>query len=120
MCLFRNQQSKNIEELKVLTLTDSARKELDAFFEGKEKAPIRIYMAGGCSGPRLALALDEPGAEDKTEEQAGHTFCINAELLEQVQGVTVDLNHMGFVVEPATPLPVTGGGCSSCAGCGGH
>ncbi len=33
----------------MITLTDSARQELEAYFatEGKEKSPIRIYQASG-------------------------------------------------------------------------
>ena len=53
----------------MISLTEEARKELEAYFEGKEKTPIRVYLApGGCSGPRLALALDEPGEDDETSE----------------------------------------------------
>ena len=87
----------------MISLTEEARKELEAYFEGKEKTPIRVYLApGGCSGPRLALALDEPGEDDETSEDNGMT-------------------HMGFVVESEIPLPSggNGGGCSSCCGgCG--
>ena len=28
-------------------LSDNARKELDAYFAGKEKTPIRVYLAPG-------------------------------------------------------------------------
>lgn len=66
------------------------------------------------------MALDEPNEQDKTEEQAGYTFCIDAGLLEQVQGVTVDLSYMGFVVKPDVSFADTGGGCSSCSSCGSH
>lgn len=66
------------------------------------------------------MALDEPNEQDKTEEQAGYTFCIDTGLLEQVQGVTVDLSYMGFVVKPDVPFADTGGGCSSCSSCGSH
>lgn len=106
----------------MLELTESAKKELTAFFDGKEKSPIRIYLApGGCSGPRLALALDAANDGDMSEEQSGFTFCINKELLAQVEGVKIDLTHMGFVVEPTVPLPQAGGGCSGCSGgCGSH
>lgn len=45
---------------------------------------------------------------------------MDAGLLEQVQGVTVDLNYMGFVVRPDVPFADTGGGCSSCSSCGSH
>lgn len=106
----------------MIPLTEEARKELEAYFEGKEKTPIRVYLApGGCSGPRLALALDEPGEDDETSEDNGLTLCINKELAEKVGAVTVGMTHMGFVVESEIPLPSggNGGGCSSCCGgCG--
>ncbi len=106
----------------MITVTEEARKELEAYFEGKEKSPIRVYLApGGCSGPRLALALDEPGDDDEKTEDNGLTFCINKELAEKVGAVSISLTHMGFVVEPEIPLPSAGGngGCSSCCGsCG--
>ena len=83
----------------MISLTEEARKELEAYFEGKEKTPIRVYLApGGCSGPRLALALDEPGEDDETSEDNGLTLCINKELAEKVGAVTVGMTHMGFVV----------------------
>ena len=94
----------------MISLTEEARKELEAYFEGKEK-----------SGPRLALALDEPGEDDETSEDNGLTLCINKELAEKVGAVTVGMTHMGFVVESEIPLPSggNGGGCSSCCGgCG--
>ena len=110
-----------LEDL-MISLTEEARKELEAYFEGKEKTPIRVYLApGGCSGPRLALALDEPGEDDETSEDNGLTLCINKELAEKVGAVTVGMTHMGFVVESEIPLPSggNGGGCSSCCGgCG--
>lgn len=106
----------------MLELTDSARKELEAYFAGKEKSSIRIYLApGGCCGPRLALALDAATDQDQAEEQGGFTFCINKDLLAQVQGVKIDLTQMGFSVDPVAPLPQSGGGCGSCSGgCGGE
>ena len=76
----------------MISLTEEARKELEAYFEGKEKTPIRVYLApGGCSGPRLALALDEPGEDDETSEDNGLTLCINKELAEKVGAVTVGM-----------------------------
>ncbi len=50
-------------------LTEGARQELDAYFTDKEKSSVRIYLApGGCSGPRLALALDAPGDDDQRDD----------------------------------------------------
>ena len=104
-------------------LTDAARKELDAFFKDKKKETIRIYAANGCSGPRLALALDEPNEQqDVLEEREGFAFCMDKELLAQVEGVKIDMTYMGFAVIPTVPLPVPegGGGCAGCGGgCGG-
>lgn len=105
----------------MVEISPEAKKELDAYFEGKEVSPIRIYLApGGCSGPRLALALDEPGDTDETEEVEGFKFCVNKDLLEQIKSVKINLSDMGFMVEPEVPLPVqAGGGCGGCCGgCG--
>lgn len=107
----------------MIELTPEAQKELEAYFEGKDKGTIRIYLApGGCSGPRLALALDETGADDSEEEAGGFKFCINKELLDQIKGAKIELTPMGFMVEPENPLPESaGGGCGGCCGgCGGH
>lgn len=101
-------------------LTEGARQELDAYFADKEKAPVRIYLApGGCSGPRLALALDAPGDSDQVFNEQGYAFCIDKELLAQTGALKVDLTYMGFVVESANVMESAGGGCSGCASSGG-
>lgn len=67
------------------------------------------------------MALDEPNNEDSVFEEGGFTFCINKELLKTVEGVKLDLNYMGFSVEPNKPLASSGsscGGCSSSGSCG--
>ncbi|MFV0420690.1 IscA/HesB family protein [Oleidesulfovibrio sp.] len=98
----------------MITLLESAHKELDAYFSDKEKASIRIYLApGGCSGPRLALALDEAGEADKTAEAGGYTFVMNTDLHQQVGNVTIDVTCSGFTLTPQIPLP-GGGGCGGC------
>ena len=107
----------------MLTLTDAAQKELEGFFADREKATVRIYLApGGCSGPRLALALDEAGDEDARFEQDGFAFCINKDVLQQVKSVSIDLSYLGFTVTPEVPLPSSGGSsCGDCCGsCGSH
>lgn len=105
----------------MVDITDDAKKELNAYFEGKDKSPIRIYMApGGCSGPRLILALDEPTDQDKVDEVDGFKFVINQDLAEQVKNVKIELSPIGFEVIPEVPLPqAAGGGCGGCCGgCG--
>lgn len=104
-------------------LSDEAKKELDAYFEGKDPATIRIYLApGGCSGPSLRLALDEPGDDDAREELGGYNFCINQDLLNQTGGGKIEVGPMGFIITPVNPLPeMAGGGCGGCCGgCGSH
>ncbi|MBQ8744050.1 MAG: IscA/HesB family protein [Mailhella sp.] len=108
----------------MFVLTENALAELNAFFADKPKSAIRMYLApGGCSGPRIGLALDDPNELDFTVEQDGYTFCCVTELWETIgEGATVDASPMGFLVTPAKPLPGAGGcGCSSCGTgtCGG-
>lgn len=101
-------------------LTASAREELDAFFENKEKSPIRIYLApGGCSGPRLALALDTPNAQDRVFDDDDYSFCVNGELFDAAKSLKVDFTDMGFFVQ--SEMQLGGGSCSPscCSGCGG-
>lgn len=97
----------------MFAVTDPACRELDAFFGDKEKSTIRVCLVpGGCSGPRLALALDEPGSGDKVFEEKGYSFCINEELLGALKAVTVDFSDMGFSVDSEVTF---GGGCASCS-----
>lgn len=104
----------------MLELTENAKKELDAYFENKEKSALRIYLApGGCSGPQLALALDEPNDNDEVLNEGGYTFCVEKALASQASFLKLDITYMGFTVDSDIPLPA-GGGCSSCGsgGCG--
>jgi len=106
----------------MITLSDNARKELDAYFADKEKAGVRVFLAtGGCSGARLALALDEPTEDDAVFENSGYTLFIEKDLFTQSGDISIDMSYMGFIVESALEIPGIGaGGCASCAGCGPH
>lgn len=105
----------------MLTLTDEARDELNAYFKDQEeRSPIRVYLApGGCSGPRLALALDTPNEDDSVFESNGYSFCVNKELLEAAKNISIAFSDMGFSVQSELPLG-GGGGCSPscCSSCG--
>ena len=101
----------------MLTLSPAAKEELDAYFAGREKSALRVYAAaGGCSGRRLALTLGEPDEGDTRFLEQGYQFCINPELLSQVEKLSIDLSHTGFSVNSGAPIGSSG--CSSCAGCG--
>ncbi len=105
----------------MITLSDEAREELEEFFSAKEKSPIRVFMSRGCSGARLALALDPATEEDKTFTNNEFTFVINESLLDTTGAITINLTEMGFEVSSENPLPNVGGGCSGCpsaSGCG--
>ncbi|HKK34645.1 MAG TPA: IscA/HesB family protein [Desulfomicrobiaceae bacterium] len=99
----------------MFTVTDAAQDQVAKFFEDKEAQPIRIYLAQGCSGPSLALGLDEVKDSDQSYEFNGVSYVIEKDLLEKVQPVSVDFNAtFGFAVDSALPKPSAGG----CSGCG--
>lgn len=100
-------------------LKPAAKEQLDAHFGGKDKEPIRIYLASGCGGPRLGLALDEKKDTDQVFELEGYTFLVESTLFEQAKPMTVAFDpNMGFTVDSSMVFPEGGGGCSSCS-CGG-
>ncbi len=103
----------------MFSLTPAAQRQLDLHFDGKTKEPIRVYLAAGCGGPRLALALDDAKPGDATFEQGGYSFLMEQGLFDAAKPVEVDFNDQwGFVVQSNLKLP-QGGGCSSCGGsCG--
>jgi Fe-S cluster assembly iron-binding protein IscA len=98
----------------MVEITEAAHRELDGYFADKEKAPIRIYLsAGGCSGPRLALALDEAKDTDDLFEAGGYQFIVDKDLAVQAAPLRVDMSYMGFSVQSS--LELGGGGCG-CSG----
>ena len=99
----------------MIEVTDAACREMDAYFDGKDKMPIRICLTpGGCSGPRLGLALDTPGDADDVFNERGYVFCINKELLNVLKGIKLDFSDQGFSIESEEGFGGSGGGCSAC------
>lgn len=106
----------------MITISDAAQKELDAFFDANQDAPksVRIYLApGGCCGPALNMALDPATDTDAQEDINGVVYCMAKELFEVTGAISVDISYMGFTITPENPLPSMGGGCSCSGGCGG-
>ena len=98
-----------------LEITEPALKGLNQYFAENEKSTLRIFMTpGGCSGPYLALGLDDLTEDDEMTEENGYTFCINKDLLSTTGKVSIDSNGMGFAVVSENAL--RGGGCGNCAG----
>jgi len=106
----------------MVSLTDTARAELDHYFADKEKAPIRVYLnKGGCCGPSLTLALDEARDTDDVFDLNGYTVVVEKELLALASPITVDMTDYGFAVSSSLQLgggSCGGGSCGSGGGCG--
>ncbi len=101
----------------MLEVTERAMKEFEAYFADKEASQIRIFLApGGCSGPRLALALDDANENDEVHAVGKFEFIIEKKLFEDAKPLVVDLGGMGFAIESSLELGETSGGCSSCCG----
>lgn len=102
----------------MLELTDSARTELLNYFKDKTPEPVRVFLApGGCSGPRLSLALDEKRDDDTVYDfEGGITFVMNQALLEEAKPVKIDVTYTGFTID--SNLQLGGGGCGCSSGCG--
>ncbi|MDQ7835747.1 MAG: IscA/HesB family protein [Humidesulfovibrio sp.] len=101
----------------MITLSEAARDQLDGYFADKEKSPLRIFLAGGCCGPKLSLALDEPRDGDETVECLGYTLLAEKALLASAGKIAIDAGEYGFSVESENQLGGGSGGCGS-GGCG--
>lgn len=100
----------------MITMSEAARDQLDGYFADKDKTPIRVFLAGGCCGPKLSLALDELRDGDETVTALGYTLLAEKELLAAAGQISIDAGEHGFSVESANPLEGGGGGCGG--GCG--
>ncbi len=104
----------------MITLTQMAKDKIDQYFTENEAGPIRIFLhQGGCSGPFLGLALDEPTPADTAMDVEGYTFVMEQALYEQAKPVNVDLGPMGFMVSSSLKLERAAGGCGCGSGSGG-
>ena len=103
----------------MITLSEAARDQLDGYFADKEKSPLRIFLAGGCCGPKLSLALDEPRDNDEAVEAHGYTLLAEKQLLAAAGAISIDAGEYGFSVESEIPLSGGDGGCGCGSGCGG-
>jgi Fe-S cluster assembly iron-binding protein IscA len=101
----------------MIEVSEKTRSMFDTYFEKHEKAAIRIYMAaGGCSGPKLSLGLDDPKETDEVLEVDGLTFVVDKSLFEEAKPFAIDGVGMGIKVKSS--LLLDNGDCSSCDGCG--
>lgn len=105
-----------------LNVTDLAVTKLKEYLaENSIASPLRVaLMQGGCSGPALGLALDEPKDSDKVFENDTLKFLVEENLFNTTGDITVDFvdagPRSGFGITSEKVLP--SGGCSTCSSCG--
>ncbi len=98
----------------MINVSEKAQSVLKDYFKEKEITPIRVFLqTGGCSGPSLAMVLDEPKDSDDVFEINGFTMLVDKELHQKTQEITVDYvsyeTGSGFKLTSA--VAVGGGGC---------
>ena len=101
----------------MIDVTDSAKEQIDGYFQGKEPTPVRIFLnSGGWGGPSLAMALDEPKDTDDTFNIKGLTFVVDKTFMEKAETIKIDFTGMGFQLDSNVDLGQPGQ--SGCSGCG--
>lgn len=96
----------------MFNVTEKAQEQVRAYFEGKDKMPIRVFLhQGGCGGPQMAMALDDKKETDSVFTFDGVDYLVETEFFNQAKPIAVDFIDSGFKVTSSLEL---GGGCSSC------
>lgn len=105
----------------MISLTSAAVDKVKSYLE-QERASLpqgglRIYVqAGGCSGARYGLVLDEAAEGDQVFDSGGVKVIVDSTSLEHLRGAEIDFRDDpaggGFAVKNPNAAP-------SC-GCGGH
>lgn len=77
-----------------MNITDQARDFLKQLFEEHNAKNVRFYFAGfGWGQPKVGLALDEPGEEDKISEINGITVAIDPNIENVTQNLVLDFSQ---------------------------
>lgn len=102
----------------MLDVTNEASAKLLEYMQDNNiDSALRVFLSsGGCSGPALALALDEQKPTDSSFVLQGLRFLVEENLLTQCGVIKIDFveagSRSGFSISSTNPLP-GGGGCSS-------
>ena len=103
----------------MVEVTEEATKQIQEYFNGKEVAPIRIFLnAQGWGGPSLAMALDEPKDDDSVFDVNGFQFIMEKEFHEKAQPVKVDFLGYGFKIDSNIEFDAGDSACGSCSTAG--
>ncbi len=97
-------------------VTQHAQEKITEYFKGKEIQPIRVFLTHACSGPQLAMMIDQHKEADKMFKINGFEFLIEKEFLKQAQPIEVDFGETGFRI--TSSLELDGCGCSGCGSTG--
>jgi Fe-S cluster assembly iron-binding protein IscA len=102
-------------EIAMFNVTQTAQDQIAQYFKMHAIKPIRVFLSQGCSGPRIAMAIDEIRNTDKVFKINGIEYVVEKELLKQAQPIEVDFMGDGFRISSSLKL---GGGCSGCGSTG--
>jgi iron-sulfur cluster assembly protein len=102
-------------------VSDKAGEAIKQYLEGNiGTASVRITkVMGGCSGPSLGMALDEPQENDEVFNEKGISFIIEKELYQEVQPINIEFiespTGAGFMINSElSKNSGCGGSCCSC------
>jgi iron-sulfur cluster assembly protein len=102
----------------MFVVSQSAQDEIVKYCNPDESKPIRVFLANGCSGPRIQMTFDEKRQSDKEFKINGLEFVVDNELLKHAQPIHVDFTGTGFKVSSSLKLGTGCGGCGSTGSCG--
>ena len=103
----------------MLEITKSATEKIAEYLKDKEVTPIRIFLnTGGCGGPSLAMALDEPKDTDDVFDIDGFKYIIDKEFMKEAEPIKVDFSGFGFQIDCGIEFEEECTGCPTSSACG--
>ena len=105
----------------MLKITEKASEMVKDFLKDRDDIQaIRIMLSqGGCSGPALGMAVDEPRDNDQEFDDRGIKFVVEKSLYERAKPIKVDYvnSEMGSGFDITSNLPVQPSACCSSCSC---
>ena len=103
----------------MLEIKKSATEKIAEYLKDKEVTPIRIFLnAGGCGGPSLAMALDEPKDTDDVFDIDGFKYIVDKEFMKEAESIKVDFSGFGFQIDCGIEFEEGCTGCPTSDSCG--
>jgi Fe-S cluster assembly iron-binding protein IscA len=101
----------------MFTVSEAAQAQLIEYFKENELKPVRVFLANGCGGSHLTMALDEKRPMDAVYSFEGFEFVIEQALLDTAQPMEIDFGGQGFTISSQLQLGSGCGGCGSSDHC---